>query len=383
MGRRKRKWKWMSAEVKAELWCRWKQGEPVSEICKGLEMLAGKVWHVLKSNGGYVPRARKRSERTLTLKEREEISRGLALRLSMRQIAAGIGRAPSTVSREIGRCGGNQRYRAERADRQAWKRARRPKRCKLLQHRTLRNQVAEKLADNWSPEQISGWLKAEFPHNAEMQISHETIYKTLFIQARGALKKELIGHLRSQRPMRKTAKKATGSPVTSTNPISIRQRPAEVEDRAVPGHWEGDLLAGGRTTAIATLVERQSRFVMLVKIDSKQTASVVSALIGQVSQLPVQLRRSLTWDRGSELTHHQQFTMATDVQVYFCDPHSPWQRGSNENTNGLLRQYFPKGTDLSKYSQAQLNKVALQLNQRPRKTLGFRTPAAKLQEALR
>jgi IS30 family transposase len=243
--------------------------------------------------------------------------------------------------------------------------------------------VAQKLAGYWSPEQISGWLKTEFPHNTGMQISHETIYKTLFIQARGALKKELIGHLRRHKPMRKTAKKASGSPITHTNPISIRQRPAEVEDRAVAGHWEGDLLAGGRATAIATLVERQSRFVILVKIDNKQTTSVVTALIRQVRQLPVQLRRSLTWDRGSELTNHHDFTVATDVQVYFCDPHSPWQRGSNENTNGLLRQYFPKSTDLSKYSQAQLNKVALELNQRPRKTLGFRTPAAKLQEALR
>lgn len=383
MARRKRTWKWISAETKAELWRRWKQGEPVSQICRALGVFPSKVRRVLVTNGGYVPRLRKRSERVLTLSDREEISRGLALRQSMRQIAARIGRAPSTVSREIGRCGGRQDYRAAPADRQAWQRARRPKVCKLFQRRALREQVAQKLADNWSPEQISGWLKTEFPHNAEMQISHEAIYKTLFIQARGALKKELIGHLRSQRPMRKTAKKGNGSPVTLTNPISIRQRPAEVEDRAVPGHWEGDLLAGGRTTAIATLVERRSRFVMLVKIDNKQTASVVSALTAQVRQLPAQLRKSLTWDRGAEMTNHQDFTVATDVQVYFCDPHSPWQRGSNENTNGLLRQYFPKGADLSIYSQAQLNKVALQLNQRPRKTLGFRTPAAKLQEALR
>ena len=380
---RRRKRKWMSAEQKADLWRRWKQGESVSQICKALGMIYTRVLYVLQSNGGYVPQARKRSERVLTLKEREEISRGLASNLSMRQIAARLGRAPSTVSREISRCGGRQDYRAAQADRQAWKRSRRPKRCKLLQRRALRKQVAQKLAGYWSPEQISGWLKTEFPHNTGMQISHETIYKTLFIQARGALKKELIGHLRRHKPMRKTAKKASGSPITHTNPISIRQRPAEVEDRAVAGHWEGDLLAGGRATAIATLVERQSRFVILVKIDNKQTTSVVPALIRQVRQLPVQLRRSLTWDRGSELTNHHDFTVATDVQVYFCDPHSPWQRGSNENTNGLLRQYFPKSTDLSKYSQAQLNKVALELNQRPRKTLGFRTPAAKLQEALR
>jgi IS30 family transposase len=265
----------------------------------------------------------------------------------------------------------------------AWKRAARPKRCKLRQEVELKRTVAAKLAIDWSPQQISAWLKIEFPHNAGMRISSETIYKSLFIQARGALKKDLIGHLRSRRPMRRTGAKATGAAVNLSDPISIRQRPAEVEDRAVPGHWEGDLLAGGRTTAIATLVERQSRFVILVKIANKQTHTVVSALIDEVLKLPMQLRKSLTWDRGTELTNHRAFTVATDVQVYFCDPHSPWQRGSNENTNGLLRQYFPKGTDVSKYSQAQLNKIALRLNQRPRKTLGFHTPADKLQEVLR
>jgi transposase, IS30 family len=319
----------------------------------------------------------------LTLKEREEISRGLAVSESMRQIAVRIGRSASTVSREIGRHGGVGRYRATQADQMAWKHTARPKLCKLRRDLELNQEVAAKLAIDWSPQQISAWLKIQFPHNAGMQISSETIYKTLFIQARGALKKELVGHLRSHRPMRRTAGKATGSPITVTDPISIHQRPAEVEDRAVPGHWEGDLLAGGRTTAIATLVERQSRFVILVKIENKQTSSVVSALIRQVLKLPMQLRKSLTWDRGTELTNHRDFTVATDVQVYFCDPRSPWQRGSNENTNGLLRQYFPKGADVSQYSQAQLNKVALLLNQRPRKTLGFRTPADKLQEVLR
>jgi IS30 family transposase len=253
----------------------------------------------------------------------------------------------------------------------------------LGQNRKLQRAVAAKLAKNWSPEQISGWLKVEFSHNAAMQISHETIYRTLFIQARGALKKQLIEHLRSQRPIRRTGKKATGNPVNSSLPISIHERPAEAEDRAVPGHWEGDLLSGGRSTAIATLVERQSRFVILVKVNNKQTSSVVDALIRQIRKLPATLGRSLTWDRGSELTDHHRFTVATNVQVYFCDPHSPWQRGSNENTNGLLRQYFPKGTDLSMYTQAQLNRVALELNQRPRKTLGFRAPADKLRELLR
>jgi IS30 family transposase len=342
-----------------------------------------RVRRVLLANGGYVPGEQERSARTLTLKEREEISRGLVASESMRQIAARISRSPSTVSREIRRHGGESQYRAAQADRMAWMGAKRPKECKLSQCPHLQRKVAGKLARNWSPQQVSGWLKAKFPHNAGMQISHETIYRTLFIQARGALKRELIGHLRTGRPMRRTARKATNSPVTLNAPISIRERPAEAKDRAVPGHWEGDLLAGGRTTAIATLVERQSRFVILVKIDSKQSSSVVSALIGQMRKLPMKLRRSLTWDRGSELSNHRQFTVATDVQVYFCDPQSPWQRGTNENTNGLLRQYFPKGTDLSRYSQAELNRVALELNQRPRKTLGFCTPADKLREVLR
>jgi IS30 family transposase len=380
MGKR---WQWISAEQKAELWQRWEKGEPVSKICAALGKRQTSVRRVLLSNGGYVPELRRRSERVLTLKEREEISRGLAVSESMREIAARIGRSASTVSREIRRHGGILQYRAAQADRMAWKRAARPKRCKLRQEVELKREVSKKLAIDWSPQQISAWLKIEYPHNARMQISSETIYKTLFIQARGALKKELIGHLRSHRPMRRTGAKATGSAVNLSDPISIRQRPAEVEDRAVPGHWEGDLLAGGRTTAIATLVERQSRFVILVKIANKQTHNVVSALIDQVLKLPIQLRKSLTWDRGTELTNHRDFTVATDVQVYFCDPHSPWQRGSNENTNGLLRQYFPKGTDVSLYSQAHLNKIALRLNQRPRKTLGFRTPADKLREVLR
>ena len=301
----------------------------------------------------------------------------------MREIARQLGRSPSTVSREIARHGGRNRYRAATADRMAWKHAQRPKSCKLRQNPKLQKEVADRLAEYWSPEQISGWLRSEFPHNADMQVSHETIYRTLFIQARGALKKELIQQLRSRRPMRRTAKKPNSGRLRITEAISIRQRPAEAEDRAVPGHWEGDLLMGGRNTAIATLVERQSRFAILVQVDDKKSSSVVPALIREVRKLPMKLRRSLTWDRGTELASHSDFTVATKVQVYFCDPQSPWQRGSNENTNGLLRQYFPKGTDLSVYSQAALNKIARQLNQRPRKTLGFRAPADKLQEVLR
>lgn len=376
-----RRWKWLSAELKAELWERWKNGEAVSEISQALGMKYERIWHVVRSNGGFVPRGRRRTSRVLSLAEREEISRGLAAGDSMRQIAIRIGRAASTVSREVARHGGRRQYRAARADRRAWRQAKRPKACKLGQNRALREQVAQKLALNWSPEQIAAWLKREFPHNGAMHVSHETIYRTLFIQARGALKRELIGHLRSQKTMRRTGQKASGRH-SIADPISIRQRPAEVEDRAVPGHWEGDLIAGKRGTFIATLVERHSRFVMLVKVGGKDTATVVPALIRHIRKLPAQLRRSLTWDRGVEMAAHKAFTVATNVEVYFCDPRSPWQRGSNENTNGLLRQYFPKGTDLSVHSQAYLNKVALQMNQRPRKTLGWNTPADKLEQTV-
>jgi IS30 family transposase len=259
----------------------------------------------------------------------------------------------------------------------------RPKRCRLACHAELRWRVAQKLALQWSPEQVSGWLKQQFPADQGMQISHETIYRSLFIQARGVLKKELTAHLRTMRQMRQakggTTKSGLGQIVDM---VSIRERPAEVEDRAVPGHWEGDLLSGANNTHIATLVERHTRFVMLLKIPSRDTATVVAALSKQVRKLPEQLRRSLTWDRGKEMADHKRFTIATNVQVYFCDPRSPWQRGSNENTNGLLRQYFPRGTDLSRFPQAHLNKIALRLNQRPRKTLGFETPADRLQAVL-
>jgi IS30 family transposase len=330
--------------------------------------------------GGIVPEGCRRSRLALTLGEREEISRGIAADLSIREIASAIGRAPSTVSRELNRHGGRGHYRAADADEQAWKRAKRPKSCKLATHNGLRQFVARKLSLDWSPEQIAGGLKLRFPKDEVMRLSHETIYRSLFIQARGVLKKELIAHLRVRRMMRRSKLASTeGQPRGQIiDAISIRERPAEVEDRAVPGHWEGDLITGSNNTHIATLVERQSRFTMLVKIKGKDTASVVSALSRQVRKLPIELRQSLTWDRGTELAHHKLFTIATDVKVYFCDPQSPWQRGTNENTNGLLRQYFPKGTNLSGFSQADLNKVARRLNERPRKTLGFHTPADKL-----
>lgn len=370
----------LSAAQKAELWRRWRQGQSLSEIGRALGKHAGSIHGVLSSNGGIMPTGRRRSRWALTLAEREEISRGLAKKASIRQIAGTLGRAPSTVSREIQRSGGTHRYRATEADTQAWARTRRPKLCRLATAPRLRNIVASKLLVQWSPEQIAGWLKREFPNEPTMRVSHETIYRSLFIQARGVLKKELIRALRSRRMMRRAKCTSTmGQPRGQIiDGLSIRDRPAEVADRAIPGHWEGDLLTGSHNTHIATLVERRSRFTMLVKVPGKDTVSVVTALSQQVRTLPAALRRSLTWDRGMELAQHKQFTLATEVQVYFCDPQSPWQRGTNENTNRLLRQYLPQGTDFSGYSQVDLNRIALRLNQRPRKTLGFRTPAAIL-----
>lgn len=373
------------AEVqKAEVWHRWKAGQSLSDISRALEKRACTVHRVLASRGGIAPAARTRSPHTLTLAEREDISRGLVIGRSFRRIATDLGRPTSTISREVNRHGGRDAYRATQADQQAWAQAERPKPYRLAIHPRLRKIVARKLALEWSPEQIAGWLKLQFPGSEAMQVSHETIYRSLFIQARGVLKKELAAHLRSRRMMRKSKLASTEGQRRGqiVDAISISERPADIEDRAIPGHWEGDLITGSKNTHIATLVERQSRFTMLVKVNGRDTASVVSALSRQVRKLPVELRKSLTWDRGGELASHKQFTIATDVKVYFCDPQSPWQRGTNENTNRLLRQYFPKGTDLSVHSQAELNRIALRLNQRPRKTLGFITPADKLSAAV-
>lgn len=365
---------------KAELWRRWKEGQTLSEIGQALSKHAGSIHGVVLAKGGIAPVARRRSRRTLTFNEREEISRGLAAGSSIRQIAHELGRSPSTVSREVTRHGGPACYRASDADQAAWDRALRPKTCRLATQPRLRQIVASKLALQWSPEQIANWLEQQYPDDQTMRVSHETIYRSLFIQARGVLKKELVSHLRSRRIMRR-AKVATtkGQPRGQIiDAVSIRERPADVEDRAIPGHWEGDLISGARNSHIATLVERHSRFTLLVKVAGKDTSSVVDALSKQVRKLPAHLRQSLTWDRGMELAKHKDFTIATDVKVYFCDPQSPWQRGTNENTNRLLRQYFPDGTDLSTFSQRHLNRIALRLNQRPRKTLGFQTPAHKL-----
>src|SRR5512140_3579201 len=373
-----------TAAQKAELWERWKNGQSAAAISRALERRNKTgVERIVVVHGGIVPAPRQRALAALRLEEREEISRGIAVGRPIRQIAQRLRRAPSTISREIKRNGGRRVYRANWADRCAWERALRPKLCRLARHSELRWRVAQKLALQWSPEQVSGWLKRQFPADQGMQISHETIYRSLFIQTRGVLKKELMVHLRTARQMRQakggTTKSGLGQIVDA---VSIRERPAEVEDRTVPGHWEGDLLCGANKTHIATLVERHTRFVMLLKIPSKDTATLVAALAKHVRKLPQELRRSLTWDRGKEMADHKNFTVATNVQVYFCDPHSPWQRGSNENTNGLLRQYFPKGTDLSRFSQTHLNKIALRLNQRPRQTLGFETPADRLQAVL-
>ena len=375
----------LSASQKAELWKRWKEGQSLSDIGRALHKVPASIYGVVRSQGGFAPPIRRRSRLALSLSEREEISRGVASCSSIRSIAESISRSPSTVSREIQRHGGLKKYRASEADLNAWDRGSRPKKCRLARHFKLRNAVASKLKLDWSPEQISGWLKVEFPHDALMRVSHETIYRSLFIQARGVLKKALIGHLRSGRLMRHSKFASTKGQTRGqiVDGISIRDRPAEIEDRAIPGHWEGDLITGSNNTHIATLVERQSRYTMLIKVAGKDTATVVSALSKQVRKLPATLRRSLTWDRGTELAQHKRFTVATNVQVYFCDPKSPWQRGTNENTNRLLRQYFPAGTELSGYSQAALNKIAQRLNQRPRKTLGYQTPANKLNRTLR
>jgi len=368
-----------SALAKEEVWDRWQRGESLKAIGRAFGKASSSIYFQLSPYGGILPAPRRRSKLALSLAEREEITRGLAADQSCRSLAKILGRAPSTLSREIRRNGGYDRYRALLADGAAYSRARRPKRCKLAGNAQLRRTVARKLEGNWSPEQIAGWLKQTHPNDEAKRVSHETIYQSLFIQARGALRKELAQHLRSKRTIRRSKRASSKGDGRGqiTDIVSISERPASVEDRAVPGHWEGDLVAGSKNTYIATLVERHTRYVMLVKIPSRDTETVVNALIKHARKLPNELYKSLTWDRGKELADHKRFSLATDIDVYFCDPQSPWQRGSNENTNRLLRQYFPKRTDLSVHSQAHLNKVARQLNGRPRQTLGFQTPADK------
>lgn len=364
---------------KALMWDRWQKGDSLQQIAQLFDRYHPSIEGILAKTGGIRPAPRCRSRWALTLAEREEISRAVVAGQSIRSIAASLGRAPSTISREIKRNGGLEGYRASRADQAAWDRSHRPKTCKLVENRTLAHIVAGKLKMLWSPEQIAGWLKCAYPGREDYQVSHETIYRSLYIQARGALKKELLEHLRRPRVMRRSRHhtQKTDNHGRILDAVSISERPAMAEDRAVPGHWEGDLLCGSNSSQIATLVERQTRYVMLVKVAGKDTETVINALIRHAHKLPQELYKSLTWDRGKEMADHKRFTLATDIKVYFCDPKNPWQRGTNENTNGLLRQYFPKGTDLSVHSQLQLNTVARKLNGRPRKTLGFETPAER------
>lgn len=377
----RRRAKWLAPTLRKELWRRYREGESVAAVSQALGVSKPTVHVQIIRAGGVEPHFGRRPD-ALTEAEREEISRGVAMGWSVRRIASHLCRAPSTISRELRRNGGRNRYRACNAEWKAWRRARRPKPCKLRTHKRLRNVVARKLCELLSPQQIAHWLRREFGDNPSMRVSHETIYKSLFVQARGALKQELTAHLRTGRKVRKPRRHRVERTCVADG-VSIRERPAEVEDRAVPGHWEGDLLFGDIHSCIVTLVERKTRYCMLAKVESKDTHVVVAALQKIIKRLPVELRRSLTWDRGSELSAHAKFAVETGVPVYFCDPRSPWQRGSNENTNGLLRQYFPRGKDVSHYTQAQLDKVARQLNNRPRMTLDWQTPAEALNEVLR
>jgi transposase, IS30 family len=383
MGIRKRRF--YTETEKSLMWDRWQRGDSMNEIGRAFGIQGhSSIQKIFSETGGIRPAERRRSSRCLSLAEREEISRGIVLGRSIRSIAADLGRAPSSVSREIRRNQGRRRYRASRADAAAWDRAQRPKTCKLVQQPALAREVAGKLALQWSPRQIAGWLKCHYPQDEGRHVSHETIYKSLYIQARGALKKELLQHLRRTRAIRRsrhhTQKTANHGRIVGA--VSISERPAEVEDRAVPGHWEGDLVFGSNNSQIATLVERHTRYVMLVKVQSKHTETVISALIKHAHKLPRELYKSLTWDRGKEMAAHQRFSLATDIEVFFCDPQQPWQRGSNENTNGLLRQYFPKGMDLSNLHQNKLNAIARRLNERPRETLNFKTPAECFNECV-
>jgi len=376
----------MSSGELEQLWDLYGAGETAAAIARKLGRPAGTVNDRIRDAGGIRPVIARAAAIHLTTGEREEISRGLAAGESLRCIARRLGRAPSTVSREVSRHGGARRYRAGAADCAAMHNRRRPKPSRLATHTELRHVVEDKLALRWSPGQIAGWLRLEFPDDQEMWVSHETIYRSLFVQSKGALKRQLTAYLRTRRQVRKPGShnrtRGTGKGQL-THTVHISQRPAEAEDRAVPGHWEGDLIMGKGQSAVVTLVERATRFAMLIALpEGHASDKVVAALAAQIATLPEQLRRSLTWDQGKEMAQHATFTVDTGVQIYFCDPKSPWQRGTNENTNRLLRQYFPKSTDLKAIAQAELDAVAAELNGRPRKTLGFLTPSQKFYEAV-
>jgi IS30 family transposase len=367
------------------VWELWAEGRSIHAIEREVGMFRSNVAACLSETGGVRPRLRRRAEGCLSVGEREEISRGLARGESFRAIARAIGRSHTTVSREVERNGGRKGYRAQRADAATWKRARRPKPSKLALEGRLRAVVEEKLERKWSPQQISQWLRRTYRGDPSMQVSHETIYLSLFVQSRGALRRELCDHLRTGRRLRRPPAQRSKFQGQGQIPgmVMISERPAEAEDRAVPGHWEGDLLLGKRPTGIATLVERSTRYCQLVALPNGHSAEAVrGALIESIGSLPEQLRRSLTWDQGKEMLEHAQFTIDSGVQIYFCDPRSPWQRGSNENTNGLLRQYLPKRSDLNRFTQQALDTIAAELNGRPRQTLGWMTPAERIAEAL-
>jgi IS30 family transposase len=375
----------LSNAQRAEIHARVHAGEQLRAVAQRVGCSTVTVQKVVARAGGMAPRMRPRSPRQLSTLEREEISRGLVAQLSVRRIAARLGRAPSTISREVQRNGDRQRYRAYQAERRAERRARRPKVAKLRRCPELRRRVAADLAARWSPQQIAQRLRKDYPERPEMQVSHETIYQSLFVQSRGALRRELTQHLRRRRVLRQPRRRTAGRRGQLPDMVLISARPAEVADRAVPGHWEGDLLMGrGGHSAIGTLVERRTRYVLLFALPHGRTAEHVrQQLAAKILDLPAQLRNSLTWDRGKEMAEHAQFTIETGVQVYFCDPHSPWQRGSNENTNGLLRQYFPKGMVLRDVTAAELDAVATELNGRPRQTLDWMTPSEALAQVLR
>lgn len=374
---RKRDWG-LEPEQKAQMWRRWKAGESLREIGRAIGRDSGTVhWHI-KQRGGIAPSPPVRSPRHLSLTEREEISRGLVAGHSLRSIALQLGRPVCTISREVNRNGGKDAYRAVAADQCAWLNAARPKTWRLASNAPLKEAVSQRLREDWAPQQIAGWLKREYENQPDMQVSHETIYRSLFVQAKSTLKKELLAQLRSKRQVRRTNSLKDYKQGQIVGAVSIRERPACVEDRAVPGHWEGDLIVGAKGSHVATLVERHSRYVMLAKLGAKDSQTVVDALIERVKKLPANMMQTLTWDRGTELAQHARFTVATDVQVYFCDPRSPWQRGTNENTNGLLRYYLRRTDDLSLYSQEQLDEIARKLNTRPRETLGFEKPIERL-----
>jgi transposase, IS30 family len=378
-------WRRFSEEERQTIWDMREAGVPVKRIAKHLGRQNVSLRKFIADAGGKRPTPRQRSELRLSLEEREEISRGLAAGDSIRAIAEALGRSPSTVCREVNANGGQKRYRALVADRAASRRALRPKGAKLARCRRLRGVVERKLEARWSPQQISAWLASEYPDRPEMQVSHETIYQSLFVQSRGALRKELHSCLRSGRALRRAKAYTKGNVGQGQlrDMVMISERPAEVKDRSVPGHWEGDLIFGKKMTSIGTLVERHSRYVILLKLPNGHGAEAVrKAMTKRILTLPAQLRRSITWDQGKEMAEHVQFTVDTGVQIYFCDPKSPWQRGSNENTNGLLRQYLPKTSDLSQCTQRELDTIARSLNTRPRQTLGWMAPSRAFAEAV-